>query len=201
LSRADRDKWDARYRDGAYADRTHPCALLGEWLPSLPRGRALDLACGAGRNALALAAAGWQVDGVDISEIGLARARATAAKRGLTVRFLAADLEAAAWPAVLGAQRYDLIVWIRYVNPHLMAAVRGLLTPGGCLLCEQHIASTEPVAGPRSPRYRLAPQSLLKSATGLRVIYYREGLLQDPDGCTAALAQLIACNDSEGPRG
>ena len=65
MSRAERDKWDARYRDGAYESRTHPTALLEAWAPRLPRGRALDVACGAGRNALYLARLGWEVAGFD----------------------------------------------------------------------------------------------------------------------------------------
>ena len=73
MSRADQDKWDARYRDGAYAERTHPSALLDRWLPQLrlPEGspRAIDVACGMGRNAIYLANQGWQVDAVDISAL------------------------------------------------------------------------------------------------------------------------------------
>ena len=50
MSRADRKKWNERYRAGAFAERTHPSALLEDWIDRLPLGRALDLACGAGRN-------------------------------------------------------------------------------------------------------------------------------------------------------
>ncbi|HWM27888.1 MAG TPA: hypothetical protein VNQ14_05490, partial [Woeseiaceae bacterium] len=67
MSETDRLKWDERYRCGSYGGREHPTALLAEWDPRLPHGRVLDVACGAGRNSLFLAATGRQVDAIDIS--------------------------------------------------------------------------------------------------------------------------------------
>jgi tellurite methyltransferase len=86
VSQAERDKWDERYRSGSYEDRTHPTALVATWLPLLRAGTALDVACGAGRNALFLAASGFQVDALDISAVGLDRGRRDAERRGLSVR-------------------------------------------------------------------------------------------------------------------
>ena len=75
MSQADQEKWNERYREGAYATRTHPSALLAEWLPKPERRethpRAIDVACGTGRNAIYLAQRGWQVDAVDVSEVAL----------------------------------------------------------------------------------------------------------------------------------
>ena len=79
MSNTDREKWNERYTSGAYAARTHPTQLLADWIDQLPRGRALDVACGAGRNALYLAEHGYAVDAVDISSVALDRARAAAA--------------------------------------------------------------------------------------------------------------------------
>ena len=70
MSTVERDKWNERYREGAYEERTHPTALLAEWLPRLPRGTALDVACGAGRNAIYLAAHGYRVTAVDNRGVG-----------------------------------------------------------------------------------------------------------------------------------
>ncbi len=92
MSEADRDKWDTRYRQGSYQARTHPTELLAEWLPQLPRGRALDVACGAGRNALYLAEAGYEVEAIDISRVALERLRETARARGLDVTCIETDL-------------------------------------------------------------------------------------------------------------
>ena len=92
MSDAERQRWDQRYRDGSYRARPHATELLQKWQPKLPRGRALDIACGAGRNALYLAALGYEVDAVDIAPYALERARQAAAERGLVVNWIAADL-------------------------------------------------------------------------------------------------------------
>jgi len=192
LSQADLRKWDERYRAGSYASRTHPTPLLEQLLASLPRGRALDVACGAGRNALCLAAAGFAVDAVDISPSGLERARATSLVRGLEVNWIAADLEQGLANVLAPEARYSVIVMVRYVNSALMPALVERLADGGVLVCEQHLVSDRDVVGPRNPAYRLGPNELLRVADGLRVLFYREGIVEDPDRRRAALAQLVA---------
>jgi tellurite methyltransferase len=190
VSSAERDKWDARYRDGAYESRTHPTALLAAWLPRLPRGRALDVACGAARNALFLAANGYAVTALDISSVALERGRRSAMERGLTIDWLCADLDED--PArALPAGAFDLIVWVRYVHRTLLPHLVARLAPGGALVCEQHLLTGEAVAGPTSTAFRLAPGELLAAAHGLRIEHSFEGLAADPDGRPVALAQLI----------
>lgn len=191
MSAAERDKWDARYRDGAYRDRTHPTVLLAEWLPRLPHGRALDVACGAGRNALYLAAHGFAVTAVDISPIALERGRQAAAERALHVEWLQADFDEAP-ERNLPAGSFDVIVWVRYVQRALMPHLVARLAPGGVLICEQHLATDAAVAGPKSPEFRLAPGELERAAHGLAILHSYEGQVADPDGRLVALAQLAA---------
>jgi tellurite methyltransferase len=197
VSDADRLKWDERYRAGSYAARKYPTPLLADWEPQLPQGRALDVACGAGRNSIFLAGTGRQVDAVDISPIGLEHARQSAALRGVDVRWIEADLEAQ--PAMaLPRGPYDLIVLVRYVNRELMPHLLERLGRGGVLLCEQHVDSTEDVTGPKSPAFRLRHNELLRdlmsvATSDYRVLYPREGLVRDPDGRCAALSQLVVC--------
>lgn len=193
MSHADRLKWDERYRAGSYAARPHPTQLLADRLAELPRGRALDIACGAGRNALFLAEAGYEVDAVDVSPIGLERGARSAAERGLAINWIEADLETTPAATVLADSDYDLIVMVRYVNMPLIAALAERLRDGACLVCEQHLKTSRDVVGPKNPAYRLAPNELLAAAGNLRVLFYREGIVEDPDGRPAALAQLIAC--------
>jgi len=205
MSETDRRKWDARYRDGSYAGREHPSAFLAEWEPRLPHGRALDVACGAGRNSLFLATTGRQVDAVDISASGLERGRQAAARRGLRIGWQQADLEADGGNA-LPAGPYDLIVVVRYVNRELWPRLIERLAPGGVLLCEQHVDSTEAVVGPKSDAFRLRPEELLRTATNarrldLRVLHYDEGIVTDPDGRRAALARLVMHRSATGEPG
>ncbi len=195
MSDEERVRWNEKYASGAYADRKHPTPLLEQWAPELPAGRALDVACGAGRNSLYLATGGWDVDGADISAAGLARAREDAEARGLGVSWIEADLDESP-DETLPEGPYDLIVVVRYVNrklyPHLLRRLR----PGGIIVYEQHLASDEDVIGPKTRAFRLRPNELLRdilaaAGDGGRLLYYREGIVTDPDGRRAALAQLV----------
>lgn len=197
MSLADLEKWDARYRDGCYASRRHPTALLERFIDELPRGAALDVACGAGRNALFLAQSGFEVDAVDISAAGLERLRNEAAAGGLSVHELAADLENGI-PSPVSRKEYDLIVMVRYVNQPLIAPLIERLAEGGIFLSEQHLKTDLDVVGPHNSAYRLAPNALLEAAHGLRIHFYREGLVTDPDGERAALAQIVASRGGAG---
>ena len=188
MADADREKWDARYRDGAYESRTHPNAWLAECLDRVPVGSALDVACGAGRNALFLAAAGFTVDAIDISSVALARARQTAAARGLAVNWIEHDLDQ---PLPL-TMKYDLITVLRYVNLPLLTALTGRLADGGCLVVEEHLTTTEAVAGPRNPAFRVDAGELAKVAHGLEILHLEEGIVSDPDGARVAVARLLA---------
>ncbi len=198
MSQADQDKWNARYREGAYATRTHPTALLAEWLPKLEfretHPRAIDVGCGTGRNTIYLARRGWQVDAVDVSEVALEGLTETASAENLSITCIQADLEDAAHrPADLfAADRYDLAVMARYTNLPLIDTLRVALRAGGYLIVEEHLVTEADVVGPRSPQFRVAPGALRDAAAGLDIIAYREGIVTDPDGRTAALAQLIA---------
>lgn len=194
MSEADRDKWERRYAEGSYMARTHPTELLAQWLPALPRGRALDLACGAGRNALHLALAGYQVDAMDISAVALERGAGKAAELGVSINWNNVDLDY----VELAAGTYDVVVVARYVNRGLAEGLMASLREGGHLVYEQHLLTTQQVDGPRSRSFRLQPNELLEMFRALRVLYYRESLAADADGRTMALAQLVACKGSPG---
>ena len=195
MSQDDREKWDRRYREGSYKARTHPTELLVEWLPRLPRGRALDVACGAGRNSLYLAEAGYDIDAIDISSVALDRLRATAQTRDLQISCIESDLESKPLPD----RTYDLIVMVRYTSPALISRLLPLLSDGGHFLCEEHLSTDRDVIGPTDPAFRMAPNELLRLAAELRVLFYCEAIVDDPDGRQVALAQLVACQDSWHP--
>lgn len=194
MSDEDKARWDRRYASGEYGGRTHPSALLSDWAPRVlaglgGRARALDLACGTGRNARYLAELGFQVDALDISAAGLARAGAAAAEAGVEVRWIQHDLDAGL-PADLGD--YHLIVLVRYVNDALLRALPARLVPGGWLICEEHLQSRAEVIGPSNPAFRVAPGALADAAEGMVVALASEGVVADPDGRPAALARLVA---------
>lgn len=204
LSQADREKWDARYLDGAYEARTHPSALLAHWVSRLEVvdkvPRAIDIACGRGRNALFLARRGWDVDAVDVSAVALERLQAASDAEGLPVRCVQRDLEPAA-SALEGLwdRHYDLALMIRYTHMPLVDAIPRALATGGYLIAEMHLQTDQSVAGPRSPRFRVTPGELRRAGAALRLLHYHEGPVTDPDGRIVALAQLVGRRPDSSP--
>jgi SAM-dependent methyltransferase len=197
LSRTDRDKWNRKYREGAYADRLNPSAFLVECLPTLEiesdRPRGVDIACGIGRNALYLARLGWEVDAIDVSNVALRKLAAAAAEDSLVINCVATDLEAdpAAVARVAGERPYDLALVIRYANLPLIRRLPEALGPGGYLIVEKHLVTDADVVGPRDPRFRAKPGELREAAAGFEIVEYRERVMEDPDGRRVALAQLL----------
>ncbi len=194
MSEAERQTWDRRYREGDYRPRSWPSPFLDAWLPRLPRGRALDIACGAGRNALRLAEAGFRVDAVDIAESAIALGRAEGERRGLDVEWRVADLDDAA----LDADAYDLVTVFRYVNRLLWPRLADALTADGWLIIEHHLVTAADVEGPSTPDFRLEPQELLESFAALRIIFYEETIEIDPAGHRYALERIVACKGDPG---
>ncbi|MEV2201972.1 class I SAM-dependent methyltransferase [Streptomyces fradiae] len=138
-----KDFWD-RF----YADRSRPVPFfvakpdesLATYLDQslIAPGRALDLGCGAGRNALFLASRGFEVDAVDLSPAAIAWAEDRAHQTGADVRFLCGDAFAFAATALSGP--YDLVVdsgCFHHLPPHrrlsYLALLDRVLAPGGHL--------------------------------------------------------------------
>ena len=96
----------------------------------MPGGRALDVACGVGQNAVWLAQRGFIVDAVDISPVALAYGRQAAAQARVTVNFVQADLDA--WAPQTGV--YHLVCGFRFLNRRLWPLLQAALQPGGWLL-------------------------------------------------------------------
>lgn len=196
MSHIDREKWNRKYREGAYADRLNPSAFLVECLPSLttdsePR-RGVDIACGLGRNALYLARLGWEVDAIDVSEVALDKLAEAATQESIAIKCVAADLGAD--PAAVeraAGDPYDLALVIRYANLSLIRLLPGAIRPGGYVMVEKHLVTEADVVGPRDPRFRARPGELEQAATGFEILEYREGVVEDPDGRRVALAQLL----------
>ena len=160
--------WDERYRDAEWTPPDEPAAFLLEVLPRLPPGRVLDVAAGAGRNAIHLAALGWDVDAVDASAPGLEIARRRASERGVAIATIVADLER--WRPPDGA--YDVVLDFEYLDRPRLGALERALRPGGALVFETF--TTRATAGPRRREFRLEPGELRAAFPGLAVAIYEE---------------------------
>ncbi len=187
VSTEDRDKWNQRYAEDGYR-KTNPVGLLAQWLPRVPQGRALDVACGAGRNAIFMANAGYRVDAIDISGEGLKLGAQKAADNGLDINWIEHDLDQ---PFVFNYD-YNLIVVLWYVNLPLIERLCDCLAPGAYLLCEEHLRCDADVIGPGNPDFRLAPGELRAAVSTLDSLLYEEGIEPIPEGGHIASARVVA---------
>lgn len=149
-----RDAWNRKYAGSELLWSAGPNRFVAEELADLPPGRALDLAAGEGRNALWLAERGWTVTAVDFSDVALDKGRRIAAKRGVQVEWVCADLTT--WAPPVAA--YDLVVvlylqlsWDELEAPlrHAAAAV----APGGTFFLVAHDSDNieHGYGGPQDP--------------------------------------------------
>ncbi len=195
MSEAERIEWNRRYAEGDYRPRSAPSPFLEQWLGAVPTGRALDVACGAGQNAVRLAEAGFAVRAVDISDVAIDMGRAEAARRGVNVAWEVADLDT----LDLSGTSFHLITVFRYLNRALWPRLVTALAPDGWLLVEHHLQTHRVVDGPSTPDFRLVPQELLAAFRDLRVVHYSE---RPEDGhrpgSTFVLARLAACHGDPG---
>ena len=168
----EREDWNRRYLDREHEPPAEPNRFVLAELAALAPGRALDLGCGMGRNAVWLAEGGWDVTAVDFSDVAVRRARRLAARRGVRVEWLRADLRDYAPPE--GA--FDLVL-LAYV--HLPRVERRLvlrraaaaLAPGGTLLAVGHDLRnlTEGWGGPSNPDVLYTPDDLVADLEGLGI--------------------------------
>jgi SAM-dependent methyltransferase len=149
----DRVKWDARYGGTEYRFSFTPSRFLAqslELVSALTSGRrALDIACGEGRNGIFLAQNGFEVTAVDISPLGLAKGMRRAAELGVRVNFVQADLENYSLQ-----ETYDLILNFNFLLRPLIPAMFDALAPGGVILMET-ILSAPSLVGTHSSRFLL----------------------------------------------
>ena len=145
--------WDERYAGSDLVWSGTPNVFVEAEAAHLAPGRALDLGAGEGRNAVWLAERGWQVEAVDFSSVGLAKAQALAAQRGVTITTTVADVT-----APLDVAPADLVVVCYLQLPHepLVRALRDaarLTQPGGRLVVVAHERDNlaRGVGGPQDP--------------------------------------------------
>jgi SAM-dependent methyltransferase len=179
---ADREKWDRKYRERNFSPE--PSRIVREFYIRAPKGRALDLACGNGRNACFLAKHGFEVDAVDISEVGLRRFIC----RSPAINRICQDLDT----FVIRPGRYQLIVNTRFLKRNLFAALQAGLAPGGVLIFETYLMEDDPEAPLRfSPEHLLRDGELRHAFPALQTMVYRETASRRQDA-PARTASLIA---------
>jgi len=186
---SDRERWDNLHAQST--KRGDASAFLQiifrEFAALLKPGRALDIACGTGRNAIFLAERGWQVDAIDISPVALTKLDAEAKSEGLSIVTQQADLHTAELPR----NTYDLIINLRFLERSLLPPLAQSIKPEGYLIFETFLIDQQQVGHPTNPDYLLYHNELLDRFRELRVLFYREGAFSD-EGSPEYRAGLFA---------
>ena len=168
--------WDNRYRSGQRPAEdldAAPNPLLIETAQRLPPGKALDLACGTGRNALWLAEHCWNVTAVDGAPAAIEILRRRASDRGLPVDARIADLERGEYR--IEPATWDLIAISYYLQRDLFEPAKQGVAPCGILLAIVHIA--EPG---EAPTYKRMEAGQLESYfQGWEILHSYEGKSND----------------------
>jgi SAM-dependent methyltransferase len=163
--------WDERYAEPGWAYGTEPNDFLRDAEPTLPpAGRVLCLAEGEGRNAVFLAARGYDVTAVDQSAVGLRKAEGLARDAGVPLNTVVADL--ASWDLGEGAWDAIVSVWCHVPPPvraRLHAAVVRALAPGGVLVLEAYTPDNvgRGTGGPQDAGMCMTPAALRDELAGL----------------------------------
>jgi len=163
---ADRIKWNQRFgsQDTYLGERPSP--LLSQEIERIlrlaPGKRALDIACGEGRNSVFLAQQGFLVTALDISDVGLGKAVRRAAEAGVTINFQRVDLDGYRF-----TEQFDLIINFNFLMRDLIPEEVRALSPGGLLIIDTLMESPELLAS-HNPAYLLRRGELQRICEGLK---------------------------------
>ncbi|HYP54031.1 MAG TPA: methyltransferase domain-containing protein [Pyrinomonadaceae bacterium] len=187
--------WDERYARGEHASDEPHRLLSHVALEHFRPGRALDLASGAGRNALFLASLGWRVVAVDASRVGVELTQQRARERGVEVETHVADLERGEFK--IEPEAFDLACDFYYLQRDLFPALRACVRRGGAFVAAIHLDGGDAAATharPSNPDFLLRPGELLAEFRGWKILHYHETSTTDDDAArhNRRTAELIA---------
>ncbi len=166
--------WDEMYKMGERGKEDAATTLLVEMLEKLAPGDAIDLASGAGRNAIYLAERGWTVTAVDGSENAIRLLEERAAGGALKIETRVSDLTASDF--VMPADSFDLVLVAYYLQRDLFAKAKAAVRPGGVVIAIVHI----PAMGEPWSEKRAARGELQAFFDGWEVLWEYEGASRDP---------------------
>ncbi|WP_049983437.1 bifunctional 2-polyprenyl-6-hydroxyphenol methylase/3-demethylubiquinol 3-O-methyltransferase UbiG [Halorubrum sp. BV1] len=184
--------WNERFRTGEYPSHPDPSPVVREYVDETADGRALDVACGTGRNAVFLAERGYEVDALDQSIEGLRITESNAEERGVDdrVNLIQADATQFEYPEA----HYDVVTISFFRVLDRLSDIKRALRPDGLFFYQHHLRSAPPAGvGPSADRYRFGANELLRACLDLTVLYYEESS-EKRDGKLSATVELVGRN-------
>lgn len=171
-------RWNRRYREGGNRGED-PSPLLLRAIETLPPGSALELACGAGRNAIALARRGWNVTAIDVSPVAIELLHERARNAKVEIDARVDDLESPDFR--LPRNRYDLVCDFYFLARDLFPQMRRAVRPGGRFVGSIHLIDDAPGIKPMNPAYLLEAGELRRQFRRWEILFDREGKPEDSD--------------------
>ena len=142
MSIQDKEKWDLKYLKKSQLLRPRDASKnLQECIVHCKGGKALDLACGAGRNSIFLAECGFDVDALDIAEVALEALRAEATKKNLLSKINTYQVDLDTYR--IKEEKYDLIVMTNFLDRTVLESAKSALKVDGILFVETYMISDE----------------------------------------------------------
>ncbi len=178
----DRQKWNEKYRKKSFSN--DPTPIVKKYYTLGPTERALDIAAGYGKNSLFLAQKGFTVEALDVSDVALGKISKSHPK----LFPVCIDMDTFDIPA----ERYSLIINIRFLSRRLFPYIQEGLIPGGIVIFETYLDG--PLEEPYSPTckdYLLRKNELLHAFLSLNVLFYEEKK-QHRHGESRQMASLVA---------
>ncbi len=192
------EQWDSRFDVERFLYGTEPVEFLRDNLHRLPKGKALIVAAGEGRNAVWLAGQGYDVTAMDPSAVGLEKATELARQRGVTIKTEVGDLQLG---YDMGEAEYDLITDFYYHDTAMIPDVMRALKPGGMFVLQNFSLDQLETNrfGPKNPDHLAKPNELLQHLTGYRILHYEDTVVNLDEGMhqgPGAVVRLIVVKEA-----
>ena len=172
-----------------HGNESEPSDFLVQNVELLPKGgKVLDVAMGAGRNTVYLAKAGYEVEGVDISQQAIASALESAEKAGVVIDAQVADLEQR---YRLKVDAYDIVVCFNYLHRPLILQIKDAIRDDGFIVYETFIVDQAQFGRPRNPDHLLRHNELREMFGDFHCLRYAEGILPGPKAVAGIVAQKV----------
>lgn len=192
--------WDEHYGSAPALWSGRPNPVLVAEASDLPPGRAIDIGCGEGADALWLAQRGWSVLGVDVSQVALDRAAGPADEAGLGDRIVWEQRDLLTWSPeprsldLVSAQFFHLPADLR---PRVYDGLAAAVAPGGTFLVVAHHPSDLDTTMPRPPVEELfftadeLAARLAEDEWEVQLAEARPRTAVDPDGREVAIVDTV----------
>ena len=177
----DKERWNRRHVEKPM--RSGVESIVEKYITQSSCGKALDIACGIGRNTHFIAENGFSVDAVDISDYALSQV-----KNLDKINKIEVDLDS----YVIEQESYDLIININYLSRRLFPQIKNGLKKGGVVIFETFIVAHGDFSQPSNPEFLLEKNELLHAFIGLEIIYYEERDDINLRGEKTRVASLVA---------